>query len=209
MLLKTKTFRKKSILCDFERSCIRRSFTIRRTYSSWLILSALNSLMTVIYCWSRFAFSFRMTLNFCLHDIVLFQEPKQREVIQNSTRLSIGNNHKCAPWWAERTISMRSLLHNRQWLWVGDFLCLRKDQELHRRAAKMLFDKCCTCEGTGRGCALNGIKKICSDFETGLWWPFLEELHKHQSDWDSALIIVLWNNETFLHKISRNSPKNH
>ena len=50
------------------------------------------------------------------------------------------------------------------------------------RAAKMLFDKCCTCEGTGRGCALNGIKAICSDFETGLWRPFLEELHKHQSD---------------------------
>jgi len=116
------------------------------------------------------------------HDIILSQEPKQREVIQNSTRLSIDNNHKCAPWWAERTISMRSLLHNRQWVWVGDFLCLRKDQELHRRAAKMLFDKCCTCEGTGRGCALNGIKAICSDFETGLWRPFLEELHKHQSD---------------------------
>ena len=116
------------------------------------------------------------------HGIVLSQEPKQREVLVNSTRLSIDNNHKCAPWWAERTLSMRALLHNRQWFWVGDFLCLRKDEELHQRAAKMLFDKCCTCNGSGRGCALNGIKAVCSDFETGPWRPFVEELHKHQSD---------------------------
>ena len=204
------------------------------------ILSALNIRMTVMYCWSRFAFVSRISLKFPVssilprsvrnlrrakarkmdsfcrklkaqpsfrkalrpgvpehstymvpldqispqHDIVLSQEPKQREVLNNSTRLSIDNNHKCALWWAERTISMRALLHNRQWMWVGDFLCLRKDEELHARAAKMLFDKCCTCEGTGRGCALNGIKAIFSDFETGLWKPFLQELHKHQSDWD-------------------------
>ena len=75
------------------------------------------------------------------HDIVLSQEPKQQEVLVNSTRLSIDNNHKCAPWWAERTLSMRALLHNRQWFWVGDFLCLRKDEELHQRATKILFDK--------------------------------------------------------------------
>ena len=66
-------------------------------------------------------------------------------------------------------------------MWVGDALCLTKDEALHQRLSKMFFDKACTCNRTGRGCALNKIKSISSDFETGLWRPFLDELHKHQS----------------------------
>ena len=73
------------------------------------------------------------------------------------------------------------MIHGKEWVWCGDALCLTKDEELHKRLAKMFFDKACTCGGTGRGCALNKIKSISSDFEIGLWKPFLEELHKHQS----------------------------
>ena len=64
------------------------------------------------------------------------------------------NNHKCASWWAERTLSMRALLHGREWCWVGDALCLTKDEELHKRLAKAMLSKICTCGGTGRKCAL-------------------------------------------------------
>ena len=46
--------------------------------------------------------------------------------------------------------------------------------------SKMIFDKMCTCKGTGRNCALNGMKAICTDFETGLWRAYETELHKHQ-----------------------------
>ena len=114
------------------------------------------------------------------HDYIISQSKKQREVIINCTRISIDNNHEAAPLFAERSLSIRGLLHGREWFWVGDVLCLRKSEELHRRVAKSLWDKCCTCGGTGRGCALQNIKAICSDFEIGLWRPFLQELHKHQ-----------------------------
>ena len=77
-------------------------------------------------------------------------------------------------------ISIRAKLFNKEWLWIGDALTLRKDEALHRSLAKEIFKRACTCNGSGRRCALNGIKAIASDFEAGLWRPFLEELHKHQ-----------------------------
>ena len=85
------------------------------------------------------------------------------------------------PWWAERTLSIRSRLHGKEWLWLGDACCLTKDENLHQRLAKVMFDKICTCSGTGRGCALQKIKFMSSDFEIGLWRAFLQELHKHQT----------------------------
>ena len=75
---------------------------------------------------------------------------------------------------------MRSLLHEKEWCWVGDAVCLTKDEDIHRRLAKLMFDKICTCGGSGRGCVLQNIKAICSDFEIALWRAFLDELHTHQ-----------------------------
>ena len=43
--------------------------------------------------------------------------------------------------------SMRVLLHGKEWVWVGDALCLTKDEDLHRRLAKAMFSKVCTCNG--------------------------------------------------------------
>jgi len=43
-----------------------------------------------------------------------------------------------------------------------------------------LVPESCTCGDSGRGCALQKIKAICSDFETGLWRAFQDELHLHQ-----------------------------
>ena len=111
---------------------------------------------------------------------MLASSVKQGEVVKHCTRISIDNNHKCAPSFAERTLSIRGLLHGKEWVWIGDALCLRKDEDLYRRLAKVFWSKSCTCNGTGRGCALKKIKSICSDFEIGLWRPFLEELQKHQ-----------------------------
>ena len=45
------------------------------------------------------------------HDFVISQSEKQRKVIVNSTKLSIDNNHKASPPWAERTLSIRAYLH--------------------------------------------------------------------------------------------------
>jgi hypothetical protein len=112
------------------------------------------------------------------HDWILSQSNKQREVIVNSTKLSIDNNHKCATKFAERTLTLRALLHGKEWVSVGDALCLTKDENLHRELAKAMFGKMCTCS-KGR-CCLRKIKAICSDFETGLWRAFLTELHEHQ-----------------------------
>ena len=77
----------------------------------------------------------------------------------------------------------------KEWVWCSDALCLRKNEELHQRLAKAMWDKCCTCGGTGRACALQKIKAICSDFETGLWGAFQQELHKHQQ-WEIMVILV-------------------
>jgi len=74
---------------------------------------------------------------------------------------------------------MRALLHGKEWISVGDVLCLTKDEELHAQVAKIIFDKICSCN-QGRRCKLNKIKAICSDFEIALWRAFLDELHKHQ-----------------------------
>ena len=82
--------------------------------------------------------------------------------------------------YAERTLTIRALLHGKEWMSVGDVLCLTKDEELHRKVAKAMLDKICTC-GPRRKCVLRGIKAICTDFEKGLWRPFLEELHTHQA----------------------------
>ena len=65
-------------------------------------------------------------------------------------------------------------------MWVGETLCLRRNEVLHRRLAKIMWDKMCTCGGTESNCALNNVKEICSDFETGLWRLFSEELQTHQ-----------------------------
>ena len=40
-------------------------------------------------------------------------------------------------------------------------------EELRQRMAKMIFDKICTCKGTGRNCTLKNLKGIYTDFETG------------------------------------------
>lgn len=74
---------------------------------------------------------------------------------------------------------MRGLLHGKEWISVGDALCLTKDEALHREIAKAMFDKICTCEGRGR-CVLNKIVAICSDFEIALWRAFRDELRTHQ-----------------------------
>jgi len=89
------------------------------------------------------------------------------------------NDHS---WWAEHTLSMRAFLHNKEWLWVEDVLCLRKDEEVHSRPVKAMFAKICTCGGTCRNCALGNIKTLHTDFEIGLCRAFLSELHKHQQD---------------------------
>ena len=68
----------------------------------------------------------------------------------------------------------------KQWESVRDILCRRKTEDLRKRVAKALFDHCCTCSGTGRGCVLNKIKALSTDFEMGLSRPFLVEMHKHQ-----------------------------
>ena len=96
------------------------------------------------------------------NDFIFSQSNKQKEILQNCTRLSIDNNHKASPWWAERTLSMRGLLHNKEWFWIGDACCLRKDEDIHRRLAKVMFDKACTCAGSGRGCVLGKIKSLSS-----------------------------------------------
>ena len=114
------------------------------------------------------------------HDWIISQFNKQREVIMNSTKLSMDNNHKCSPRFAERTLTLRALLHGREWVSVGDVLCLTKDQKLHAEVARTMFGKMCTCSGRGK-CVLHKIKSICSDFELSLWRAFLDELHKHQS----------------------------
>ena len=46
------------------------------------------------------------------------------------------------------------------------------NKELHERIAKVLFDHCCTCNGSGRNCALNKIKGFSTDFETTIFRPF-------------------------------------
>ena len=80
-----------------------------------------------------------------------------------------------------RWIVLRGYLDGKEWVSVGDVLCLTKDEDLHRKVAKAMFNKCCTCDQRGK-CALNKIQAIYSDFETGLWRAFLEELHKHQEE---------------------------
>ena len=77
-------------------------------------------------------------------------------------------------------MSILGKLHDREWFWVGDALCSSKSEELHTRLARLMLNKICTCDANGRGCALRKIKSICTSFETGLWRPFLQELHKHQ-----------------------------
>ena len=94
------------------------------------------------------------------------------------------NNRKAAPPWAERTLSIRALLHEKEWLWFGDILCLQKEEEFHRKVATMFWSKMRTCNSRERGCALNKIQSFHSDFEKGLWRAFLTELYKHQTDWD-------------------------
>ena len=70
---------------------------------------------------------------------------------------------------------MRGFLHNKEWLSVGDMICLRKDEDLHTRAAEMMFTKVINENGIK---ALDKITAIATDFETGLWRPFLETLNK-------------------------------
>jgi len=50
----------------------------------------------------------------CIVDnmFVLSQGSKQREVLSQCTKFSIDNNHECAPFFAERTLSMRGTLRN-------------------------------------------------------------------------------------------------
>ena len=72
---------------------------------------------------------------------------------------------------------MRAYLHGKEWIWCGDVLCLRKDEDLHREVARLIFKKVCDENGPN---ALDGITALCTDFETGLWRPFLEELNKHK-----------------------------
>ena len=95
--------------------------------------------------------------------------------------LSVDNNHRAAPPFAERTITVRALLHGKEWISAGDILCLTKDEELHQEVARAMFSKICTCNSRGKNCVLKKIKYIHSDFETALWRGFLSELHKHQS----------------------------
>ena len=113
------------------------------------------------------------------HDWILSQSPKQREIIANSTKLSIDNNHKRSPVFAARTLTMRALLRGKEWMSVGYVLCLTKDEDLHTQVAKLMFDKICA-RGQRVGCKLKKIKVISSDFEIGLWRAFQTELHKHQ-----------------------------
>ena len=119
------------------------------------------------------------------HDWIVSQSTLQREIIVNSTKLSIDNNHKCAPPFAERTLTIRAYLHNKKWVSVGDVLCLTKDEQLHQEVARVIFNKCCTCSGRAKF-KLNKIKTICSDFEISLWWAFRDELYKHQEEYTGA-----------------------
>ena len=73
----------------------------------------------------------------------------------------------------------KGLLHGKEWQWTGDILCLTKEEILHREVAAKFWSKICTC-APGKRCVLNKIKAVGTDFENGLWKPFLEELHKHQ-----------------------------
>lgn len=63
-------------------------------------------------------------------------------------------------------------------MWAGDILCLHKSEEFHRRVAKKMFDKMCTCGGRKK-CVLTKIKSISTDFEIGLWRAFRDELETH------------------------------
>ena len=91
------------------------------------------------------------------HDFILSKGTQERDVIANSSLLSFDNNHKPSP----------EKLYDKEWMWVGGALCLRKFEELRQRMAKMIFDKICTCKGTGRNCTLKNLKGIYTDFETG------------------------------------------
>lgn len=113
------------------------------------------------------------------HDWVIAQTEVQREVLRHSTRFMVDNNHRCSPPWAERSLTTKGLLHGREWKWTGDILCLTKEDILHREVASKFWSKICTC-APGKRCALNKIKAVGTDFENGLWKPFLDELHKHQ-----------------------------
>jgi len=113
------------------------------------------------------------------HDWVISQTEFQRDILGSCTRFMVDNNHRCAPSWAERSLTTRRYLHGKEWIWIGDILCLTKDEVLHQAVAAKFWGEICTCAPNKR-CALNKIKAVGTDFESGLWEPFLEELHKHQ-----------------------------
>ena len=103
------------------------------------------------------------------HNWVLSQSVNQRELIPHCTKISIDNNYRCDPSAAERT------LNGLQWFWIGDILCLTKDEDLHREVAQVMFKKVIAENGEK---SLNKINAIDTDFETGLYRPLLQELNK-------------------------------
>ena len=40
-------------------------------------------------------------------------------------------------------LTMRGLLHSKEWIWMGDCLCLTTDENLHREVARRIFKKVC------------------------------------------------------------------
>ena len=64
------------------------------------------------------------------HNWIISQSNKQREVIINSTKLSMDSNHKCSPRFAECTLTLRALLHGKEWVSLGYVLCLYKRSKI-------------------------------------------------------------------------------
>lgn len=63
---------------------------------------------------------------------VLSQSPFQRKVVTDCTKISVDNNHKTGPPFAERTITMRGLYKSKEWLTIGEAVCVDKKESTHK-----------------------------------------------------------------------------